>query len=137
MVRAKNIAHDWVIDSAGTAGYHVGDSPDERTVSTCQKFLGHKIKVDFQARQVTKHDFTKFDYILCMDESNLRDLTSIRPKNATATLKLLGDFDPKGDRIIKDPYYGGMNGFETNFNQVTRSLEALLQHVADESTDSH
>jgi low molecular weight phosphotyrosine protein phosphatase len=129
MVKQKNIANDWKIDSAGTAGYHVGDSPDDRSVATCQKFLGKKIKVDFYARQVTKQDFLTFDYILCMDESNFRDLTNIKPKNATATLKLLGEFDPQGDRIIKDPYYGGLNGFETNFNQVTRSLEAFIKHV--------
>jgi low molecular weight phosphotyrosine protein phosphatase len=67
-----------------------------------------------RARQVTKADFTTFDYVLCMDESNLSDLKRMAPKNPTATVDLLGSFDPKGDTIIEDPYYGGINGFEHN-----------------------
>lgn len=67
-----------------------------------------------RARQVSKKDFTSFDYILCMDESNLRNLKDITPKNSTAHVALLGSFDPEGDSIIEDPYYGGIDGFEYN-----------------------
>ncbi|KAL0480009.1 low molecular weight phosphotyrosine protein phosphatase [Acrasis kona] len=129
LLRQKGISHEWKVDSAGTAGYHTGDAPDSRSVSTCKKFLGNDINVKFKARQVKKTDFNEFQYILCMDESNLDDLLEIRPKNSTAVVKLLGQFDPEGDTIIKDPYYGGLNGFEHNFNQVKRSLEAFISYV--------
>lgn len=40
-----------------------------------------------------------------MDEANMKDLKRRAPKGSKATLLLFGDFDPQGDRIIRDPYY--------------------------------
>ncbi|KAI8991526.1 protein-tyrosine phosphatase [Mycotypha africana] len=114
------------IDSAGTASYHVGSAPDSRSVSTCK---AHGVPVKHHARKVSKNDFEEFDYVLCMDESNLSDLKSIKPANSKAVLKLFGEFDPEGERIIEDPYYGGTQGFEHNFNQITRASEGLLKHL--------
>lgn len=55
--------------------------------------------------QINKNDYTNYDYIFGMDNSNILDLKERAPKNATAKILLLGDFDPKGDKIIRDPYY--------------------------------
>ncbi|CAO3615812.1 unnamed protein product [Cunninghamella echinulata] len=92
--------HFQKIDSAGTAGYHVGEKP---------------ILVVYPL--VISRHFDEFDYILCMDESNLEDLMDKKPAGSKAVVKLFGDFDPQGDRIIRDPYYGGIDGFEHNFQQ--------------------
>ncbi|KAL1920566.1 uncharacterized protein VTP21DRAFT_943 [Calcarisporiella thermophila] len=124
IVNSNGLAEQFEIDSAGTAGYHVGSTPDERSVATCVK---HGVKVNHRARQVSKQDFDKFDYILCMDESNLRDLMDMRPKNSKAKVHLFGSYDPQGKRIIQDPYYGGMSGFEVNFQQVSRCSLAFLE----------
>lgn len=40
-----------------------------------------------------------------MDEDNISSLKAKAPKNSTAQILLLGDFDPEGERIIRDPYY--------------------------------
>lgn len=40
-----------------------------------------------------------------MDNENISDLQERAPKDAKATILLLGDFDPEGERIIRDPYY--------------------------------
>lgn len=64
-----------------------------------------------------------------MDESNLEDLREMAPAGTKATIKLFGEFDPEGDRIIRDPYYGGINGFERNFQQVSRASEGFLQSL--------
>ncbi|KAJ3160172.1 hypothetical protein HDU86_001008 [Geranomyces michiganensis] len=82
-----------------------------------------------RGRQVQKSDFTKFDWILCMDESNLGNLMRIQPHGSTARVQLFGDFDPKKARIIEDPYYGGPEGFEYNYQQVVRCSEGFLAHV--------
>ncbi|KAI7864569.1 protein-tyrosine phosphatase [Spinellus fusiger] len=116
--------HFATIDSAGTAGYHVGDAPDKRTVAVCKK---HGVPIHSFSRKVTRADFTRFDYILCMDTSNLEDLQHAAPTGSTAVIKLFGDYDPKGDHIIKDPYYGGSDGFENNFKQVTRASLGFLK----------
>ncbi|KAI9251303.1 phosphotyrosine protein phosphatase I superfamily [Helicostylum pulchrum] len=114
------------IDSAGTASYHVGSVPDNRSASTCK---AHGVAVKHKARKVTKKDFEDFDYILCMDESNLSDLKRIQPSGSKAVLKLFGEYDPQGELIIEDPYYGGNDGFEHNFRQVTRASEGLLKSL--------
>ena len=62
-------------------------------------------------------------------KENLKNAKRIQPKDAKAKLFLLGDFDPEGEKIIEDPYYGGINGFEHNFEQVTRSCLGFLKHT--------
>ncbi|KAI0695122.1 phosphotyrosine protein phosphatase [Cytidiella melzeri] len=126
---AKQRGIDLTVDSAGTAGYHVGEEPDERTVSTCRK---HNIPINHEARQVTREDFDAFTYILASDESNLRNLESMRPKGSKAVVKLWGSY--VDNKAIADPYYGGMNGFETVYQQCVRYSNALLDEMEGKST---
>ncbi|KAJ1950158.1 Low molecular weight phosphotyrosine protein phosphatase [Linderina macrospora] len=126
-VAQRNLQDHFLIDSAGTASYHVGSKPDPRSAATCR---AHGVPVNHHGRQVQTSDFKKFDYILCMDESNLHDLRRKRPIESHAEVALFGSFsDRKEDRIIEDPYYGGQDGFETNFSQVTRCSEGLLKKL--------
>nr|XP_060503319.1 low molecular weight phosphotyrosine protein phosphatase isoform X3 [Panthera onca] len=78
---------------------------------------------------VTKEDFATFDYILCMDESNLRDLNrkSNHIKNCKAKIELLGSYDPQKQLIIEDPYYGNESDFETVYQQCVRCCRAFLE----------
>jgi len=126
MIQDAKLEHHWHIDSAGTAAYHCGDQPDGRTLSTCEKNLevrGHHLK----ARQLTKKDFKEFEYILCMDQSNLSNIKRVTPEKATAIVKLLGSYDPEKVMEVDDPYYGGRDGFEKIFVQITRALKQFLQ----------
>lgn len=93
---------NWEIDSAAIGAWHVGKSPDNRALATMEK---HNIAYNNKARQIKSADFKKYDYIFGMDDENISDLNDQRPKDATAKILLLGDFDPQGDRIIRDPYY--------------------------------
>lgn len=66
-----------------------------------------------------------------MDEENIDDLNGLRPSDGTAKVLLLGDFDPEGDRIIRDPYYDrGSEGFEKCYQQSVRSCKGFLEKVA-------
>ncbi|KAH9458426.1 hypothetical protein MJO28_005495 [Puccinia striiformis f. sp. tritici] len=119
------------IASAGTAGYHIGDKPDSRTISTCKK---NGVPVNSFAQQVKSSDFDNFDYILAMDSSNLRNLIQIKPRQSTATVKLFGEF---GDgKIVKDPYYGGIEGFEYDFKQCVDYSLGLLKSLGFNPTKS-
>lgn len=51
------------------------------------------------------------------------------PPGSKAKIQLFGEFDPQGEKIIKDPYYGGIHGFERNFQQVSRASEGLLKFL--------
>lgn len=121
---AKERGIDMVVDSAGTAAYHVGEEPDDRTVATCRKYEVH---IDHQARQVTTEDFRIFTHILASDEANLRNLQRMRPRNATAEVRLFGSYDD--NRQIGDPYYGGLRGFEECYRQCVRYSNAFLDEV--------
>lgn len=55
--------------------------------------------------QIKEADFQNFDFIFGMDEENMKELKRRAPKTSKAQLLLLGDFDPEGERIIRDPYY--------------------------------
>ena len=56
------------VDSAGTAGYHIGDFPDTRTMDVCK---AHGVPIDHTGRQISKSDFDDFDWILVMDQVRL------------------------------------------------------------------
>lgn len=130
------------IDSAGTGAYHELDPPDYRTMSTLRQ---HGITdYNHSARKITKDDFRNFDYILAMDKSNLRDLLRLRDSVARsggtqkiAEVRLFGDFNPDGSvnsRVgggeeVEDPYYGGMNGFEEVYQQVTEFSKGFLAYL--------
>ncbi|XP_073868608.1 low molecular weight phosphotyrosine protein phosphatase isoform X3 [Macaca fascicularis] len=71
LVTDQNISENWRVDSAATSGYEIGNAPDYRG-QNCMK--RHGIPMSHVARQITKEDFATFDYILCMDESNLSNV---------------------------------------------------------------
>uniref|UniRef100_A0A3B3RXS9 Low molecular weight phosphotyrosine protein phosphatase n=1 Tax=Paramormyrops kingsleyae TaxID=1676925 RepID=A0A3B3RXS9_9TELE len=104
MATENGVGDDWRIDSAATSTYEIGSPPDHRGQACMQK---HGVPMRHIARQVTKGDFETFDYILCMDESNLRDLKrkANAVKNCKAKIELLGSYDPQKQLIINDPYY--------------------------------
>jgi protein-tyrosine phosphatase len=120
------------IDSAGTAGYHIGTAPDPRSQSAALR-RGIDIS-DLRARQITRGDFAKFDLILAMDRDNLRDLEAKSPADARAKMRLFLDYAPQTGRTeVPDPYYGGAADFELVLDLCTaaaRGLIAALQQGA-------
>ncbi|KIM21526.1 hypothetical protein M408DRAFT_102976 [Serendipita vermifera MAFF 305830] len=134
---AKERGIDIHVDSAGTAGYHVDDIPDERTTATCEK---HKVPIEHKAQQVVESHFTEFDYILASDNANLTALNQIKdklsnqPDKPTAQVKLFSSWDD--GKPIQDPYYGGMDGFETCFAQCERYSHAFLDAIIGDRNKS-
>jgi protein-tyrosine phosphatase len=120
---------DLEIDSAGTADYHIGAAPDPRSQRAA---LRRGIDISgLRARQVTEHDFRRFDLILAMDRANLRELETLKPDRAKAQLKLFMEYAPSlGVREVPDPYYGDAGGFEEVLDlsaAASRGLLAWLQ----------
>lgn len=68
-------------------------------------------------------DFDRFTHILTADESNLRDLTRIKPKNSTAELHMWGSY--LDNKPIADPYYGGI--VRINYDSI-RNMALLIAH---------
>jgi protein-tyrosine phosphatase len=118
------------IESAGIGDWHVGQPPDERAITHARR-RGYDLAA-LRARQVTRADFARFDFILAMDLRNLRDLKPLRPPDYHGYLGLLLDFAPElGLREVPDPYFGGAGGFETVLELTERAADALLAHIRD------
>lgn len=124
VTKQSKVADKWHAESAGTAAYHVGHSPDYRTMDILSK---NGIQFEHSAKQLVQEDFNKFDFIFGMDQYNISDINRKKPKQSKAQVLLLGSFDPKGDTIIKDPYYDkDIQGFEKCFQQCMRSCKSFL-----------
>uniref|UniRef100_UPI0037E9153E low molecular weight phosphotyrosine protein phosphatase isoform X2 n=1 Tax=Semicossyphus pulcher TaxID=241346 RepID=UPI0037E9153E len=127
MATDAGVVDKWVIDSGATSDWNIGSLPDDRGLACLRN---HGIETSHRARQVTKDDFMSFEYILCMDESNLSELErrAKLAKNTNAKIELLGSYDPQKQRIIKDPYYGGDEDFEKVYQQCVRCCKAFLEN---------
>ena len=104
----SKITSNTVVDSAGTAAYHVGNPPDPRSIAVAKQ-NGIPIS-QFRARKFTREDFKNFNHIYVMDQSNYKDvigLAETREEQEKVCL-LLPD-----EKEVPDPYYGGPEGFES------------------------
>lgn len=105
-------AQRWVIDSAGTGRYHIGQLPDHRMRIYARR---RGLELDHICRQVTVDDFTDFDLIIPMDASNESRLRDLAPSpEALEKIVPMAAFVGKAMRAdhIPDPYYEGAEGFE-------------------------
>jgi protein-tyrosine phosphatase len=116
------------VDSAGTAGYHVGEPPDPRTRQAAAR-RGYDLS-ELRARVVEPGDFERFDLILAMDRENLQVLRRRAPAQAHERLRLFLEFAPEEAAAdVPDPYYGGPNGFEEVLDLVEAASHGLLAHL--------
>ncbi|KAJ6621588.1 phosphotyrosine protein phosphatase I superfamily [Mycena sp. CBHHK59/15] len=114
-----------VVDSCGTAGYHIGEDPDD---SRPDQFVQqHKIPISHQSRKLAGSDFTEFTHILASDANNLRDIKRVMPDKTTAVIRLWGSY--LDGKSIPDPWYGNLSGFENTFRQCTSLSEAFLDDL--------
>ncbi len=107
------------VDSAGTGGWHAGETADPRTIQTLRR---HGIECSSIARQVRSKDFQDFDLILAMDSSNLHELWAWQGAVRDKTRPFL-PYD------VPDPYYGGPDGFERMYDMLDRGCEQLLEDL--------
>ena len=75
ILESKLNSEYFIVDSAGTAAYHVGKNPDPRSVKIAEE---HNIDIQNQkARQFCKEDFDNFDFIYVMDHENFTNVTKL------------------------------------------------------------
>ena len=128
MVRDQKLEHLIEIDSAGTADYHIGKGPDERSTKLA---LERGIEMaDLRARQVDLGDFMIYDYVIAMDDSNYSNLRDLALPEYYDKISMFLDFAENwSEREVPDPYYGGPEGFDRVFDMVTDASEGLLRDI--------
>ncbi len=126
-VRAAGLQDVIEIDSAGTGDWHVGKAPDSRTVRAARQ-RGYELDA-LRARQFEIADFQRFDLILAMDRSNLRDLQALRPSASRADLDLFLRRCGQAEHEVADPYYGGADAFDQVLDLIECAGAALLAEL--------
>ena len=101
VLRAK--APHLILDSAGTAGYHVG-SPPYGPMQAAASQRGYAMD-DLRARQFLPSDFRDFDLIIAMDGNNLADIEAKRPDRSATPVALFTDYARQDGSAVPDPYY--------------------------------
>ncbi|MFA5507316.1 MAG: low molecular weight protein-tyrosine-phosphatase [Vulcanimicrobiota bacterium] len=130
LVREGGFQDQVLVDSAGTASYHIGNRADQRSARAARR---RGFELPSRARQFTEDDFDRFDYVLAMDDDNLASLRSLSGGHHHK-LHLLLDFDdsnPKGSSV-PDPYYGGDHGFEHVLDLCTAACQKFLEFLVKE-----
>ncbi|MGM9531959.1 low molecular weight protein-tyrosine-phosphatase [Intestinibacter sp.] len=124
MVAKRKISHNFHIESSATSREEIGNDVHYGTKNKLKK-----VGVPFtprRATQITKSDYDKYDFILCMDNNNIRNLSRIIPNDKDDKIKLLLDFSDN-PRNIADPWYTG--NFEDTYNDIIEGCEALLNYI--------
>lgn len=117
------------IDSAGTYAYHVGKPADQRMRQAASQ-RGYNL--DSIARKVEQQDLEQFDLVVPMDSDNLHDLHTLAG-GKQPHIRLLGSFldGHEGNTTapsVPDPYYGGMDGFETVLDMIEQACPGMFAY---------
>lgn len=129
LIEERNLQEQFIVDSAGLYGGHVGDLPDYRMrIHAIQR--GYSLL--HRSRKIQAEDFDKFDMIIAMDDSNYDRLRSMA-STVEAENKVVKMIDfvkgyPQYD-AVPDPYYEGSEGFEIVLNLLEDGCINLLDSM--------
>ena len=131
MAKDLGLENNFIFDSAGTDGYHVGEAPDSRSVA-----LGIERGVSFDkifSRKVAVADFDKFDFLMCMDRNHQAKLLRAAQPSQHDKIKLFLEFCEAenfwNDEVI-DPYYKASGAFEEVFDVIELALKNMFEKLA-------
>lgn len=133
LVSERGLDHLFTCDSAGTAGYHIGELPDLRTRKVCEQ---NDILLQHRGRKINKEDIKEFDLLLAMDQANYFDI--LHQLNVSEEdkykVRLLRSFEPNSQSgEVPDPYYGTMEDFQKVYAMLEKACNALLDDLLKDS----
>ena len=131
LLKQRGLSDRFVVDSAGTGGWHVGNPADRRMQAAANR---RGIDLPSRARQICLDDFSRFDLVLTMDDDNLaaiRGLAQEAGAGATATITPMLHYARNfSETEVPDPYYGGEAGFEHVLDLLQDACANLLDELS-------
>ncbi|GKU79251.1 low molecular weight protein-tyrosine-phosphatase [Paenibacillus sp. L3-i20] len=135
LVNAEGLSNRIEIDSAGTGDWHLGHPPHEGTRKVLDE---HGISYEGMKSRLVEHaDFETFQYVVCMDTKNLRDVKELFLKaiadnglieaHSAQVLTFMELSPQRGIVDVPDPYYEG--NFPYVFELVEEGCKALLKQI--------
>ena len=129
-IKSLDLENKISVDSCGTSKYHIGEQPDSRTLANAKS---NGLQLDHQARQFMKEDFRNFDYILAMDNANLKNVHKVDQtgefRDKTMLMRFFDLKDKNAD--VPDPYFGGEDGFQNVYEILDRSMDIFIQWLTE------
>ena len=128
MVAKRGLADEFYIESCATSTEEIWNGVGNPVYPPAKRELAkHGISCEGKrARQITKEDYDKFDILLCMDDSNMRNIKWIIPSDPQHKIHKLMKFAGT-DASVADPWYTG--DFETTYNDVLKGCEGLMEYL--------
>ena len=121
LIQKEGLEEHFLIESAATSAEEIGNGvyPPAR-----RKLAEHGIGCEGKrARQLTRSDYDRYDYIIGMDTRNIRNMRNIYGGDPENKIKMLMDYTRRpGD--VADPWYTG--DFEATWRDVLEGCQALL-----------
>lgn len=128
MIEKEGLSYYFEIDSAATSAWEVGNPVHHGTRNKLNE-VGIST-AGMRARQLEKADNQKFDYIIGMEEENVRNILRIFGQKENKKVFRLLDITER-PRDIADPWYTG--DFEKTYQDVLEGCSALLKQIQKES----
>ena len=126
MVKNLGLDDKFYIESCATSSEEIGNPVHYGTAKILDEF-----HIDYskkRARQITKLDYDKFDYIIGMDSYNKMNLLRFFNGDKDNKISLLLDYT-NDKRDVKDPWYTG--NFNETFNDIIKGLNGFIQHLKE------
>jgi protein-tyrosine phosphatase len=128
LVDAQNLGQQILVDSAGTAGYHIGRPPDRRMIEAAERRSYHLLS---QAKQFDRVHLSQRDLVIAMDRENFRDIQRLH-SGLAPHVRLFSDFlDESWPRDVPDPYYGGEEGFVYVLEMLEAGCPKILKEIQE------
>ena len=124
LVREAGVEGEFCIDSAATSTEEIGNGIHH---GTRRKLAQVGIPCgDHRARQVTWRDYEAFDYIIGMDNANIRNLRRMLKNDPEGKISMMLDYTDRPGEVA-DPWYTG--DFEATYRDVLEGCQGLLKKL--------
>lgn len=118
---------DWVVDSAGTESYHIGEAPHRHSQAVCK---ANGIDISGQcARKFVAADFDSYDKIYAMAEDVYREIQRIGGRHADMTKVdlFLNELEPGSNASVPDPWYGNEDGYKPVYDMISKTCDNIIR----------
>lgn len=129
VVREAGLEGRILVDSAGTAGYHIGKHPDRRMIAAA---AGRGYDLQSHAKQFERSFLRDRNLIIAMDRDNFREIQRLQ-SGVAPNVKLFSEFlGESWPSDVPDPYYGGDDGFEYVLDMLEAGCPRILDQIRGE-----
>ena len=129
LIKENNLQSTISVDSAATSTEEIGNPPHHGTVRKLKE-VGIPV-VPHRARQMKKQDYAEYDYLIGMDDWNIRNMNRIAGGDPEHKIRKLLEF-AGSTRDIADPWYTG--NFDATYADVLEGGEAMLVKLTEDVT---